>query len=163
MANEMMTISATTRMFRQIPVRNKMPDSEGNGTFEDSIRNARDAVSGQKTGKAEMTEYRQMLYNRFQSMPYDSTNQLDTTTISISDAGIERMMNDPVYEKWVTDQVRSTFSFHDSWASLSGGKFIMMRFGAEEKDLQVTMERAGFPGGQDSIMPKVHKEDDEEY
>ena len=117
MANEMMTISATTRMFRQIPIRNKMPDSEGNDTFEDSIRNARDAVSGQKSGKAEMTEYRQMLYNRFQSMPYDSTNQLDTTTISISDAGIERMMNDPVYEKWVTDQVRSTFSFHDSWAA----------------------------------------------
>ena len=25
------------------------------------------------------------------------------------------------------------------------------------------MERAGFPGGQDSMMPKVHKEDDEGY
>ncbi len=162
MGNEMMTISAMTRMFRQIPVVHNPPKNE-EAFFGDCVRKASESVNDTKNEKAQMAEYRQTLYSKLQSLPYHSSNQLDTTQISVSDAGIRRMMEDPEYEKWVTDQVKTIFSERDPWASLAGGKFIMMRFGAEETDLRITMDRAGFPGGQDSMMPKVHKEDDESF
>ncbi len=161
MGNEAITISTMTRMFRQIPVVHNPPKNE-EVSFGDCVRKASESVN-MKNEKVQMAEYRQILYSKLQSLPYHSSNQLDTTQISISDAGIRRMMEDPEYEKWVTDQVKTIFSERDPWSSLTGGKFIMMRFGAEEADLKITMERAGFPGGQDSMMPKVHKDDDDDF
>ena len=38
-----------------------------------------------------------------------------------------------------------------------------MRFGERESDLSVTIERAGFSNGQDSMMPKTHKDEDENF
>ena len=162
MGNEAMTISTMTRMFRQIPVVHNPPKNE-EASFGDCVRKASESVNDTKNEKVQMAEYRQTLYSKLQTLPYHSSNQLDTTQISISDAGIRRMMEDPEYEKWVTDQVKTIFSERDPWSSLAGGKFIMMRFGAEEADLKITMERAGFPGGQDSMMPKVHKDDDDDF
>ena len=162
MGNEAMTISAMTRMLRQIPVVHSSPKNE-EVSFGDCVRKASESVADAKNEKTQISEYRQILYNRLQSLPYHSSNQLDTTQISISDAGIRRMMEDPDYEKWVTNQVNTIFSERDPWNSLAGGKFIMMRFGEEESDLKITMERAGFPGGQDSMMPKVHKDDDDGF
>lgn len=162
MGSDTMTISAMTRMFRQIPVVHTRPKNEM-VSFDDYVQKASEPVTDTKNEKTRITEYKQTLYSKLQSLPYHSSNQLDTTQISISDAGIHRMMEDPEYEKWVTDQVKTIFSERDPWSSLAGGKFIMMRFGEEKSDLKITMERAGFPGGQDSMMPKVHKEDDEGY
>ena len=162
MGNEAMTISAMTRMLRQIPVVHSSPKNE-EVSFGDCVRKASESVADAKNEKTQIAEYRQTLYNKLQSIPYHSSNQLDTTQISISDAGIRRMMEDPDYEKWVTNQVNTIFSERDPWSSLAGGKFIMMRFGEEESDLKITMERAGFPGGQDSMMPKVHKNDDDGF
>lgn len=42
--------------------------------------------------------YRQTISEKIQNMPYHPSNDLDTTMISISDAGIERMMKDAFEE-----------------------------------------------------------------
>lgn len=162
MGNETMTISAMTRAFRQIPVVYQQPEKDG-ASFGDCVRKATESVTDTKGENAQISEYRQAFYSKLQSLPYHSSNQLDTTQISISDVGIKRMMEDSEYEKWVTAQVKTLFSERDPWSSLAGGKFILMRFGAEEAELKITMERAGFPGGQDSMMPKVRKEDEDSF
>ena len=100
------------------------------------------------------------LNDRLRNLSFDSSNRMDTTMISFSDACIRRMMDDHEYEEWVVSQVKALFSSNDPFSTLAGGKFIIMRFGENESDLSINVERAGFPNGQDSMMPKVKNEDD---
>ncbi len=112
MTSDMMTINSTSRMLRQIPVQKHQPSDMSGDSFADCIRSASD--SDRTSVKAvDVSEYRQMLYDKFQSMPFNTSNRMDTTMISISDAGIHRMMKDPEYEEWVCSQVRTLFSAND--------------------------------------------------
>ena len=70
------------------------------------------------------------------------------------------MMKDPEYETWVLKQINGIFSWNDPFRGLAGGKLNIIRVGEKEEDLKITAERAGFPNGQDSMMPKVHDDDD---
>ena len=98
MASDMMTINSTSRMFRQIPVQKRHPSAVLEDSFADCIRSA--SESDRTSVKAiDVSEYRQMLYDKFQSMPFNTSNRMDTTMISISDAGIQRLMKDPEYEE----------------------------------------------------------------
>ena len=162
MASDMMTINSTSRMFRQIPVQKRQPSVVLEDSFADCIRPA--SESDRTFGKTvNASEYRQMLYDKFQSMPFNTSNRMDTTMISISDAGIQRMMKDPEYEEWVCSQVRTLFLSNDPFSGLYGGKFLIVRVGEKEEDLNITMDRAGFPNGQDSMVPKVRKDEDDGF
>ena len=162
--NNMITISSMSRAFRQTPVRRTSNNDVRGASFADCIQKEADK---QNIPNIETTcsvyEYRTYLNDNLQNLSFDSSNRMDTTMVSISDVGISRMMKDPQYEKWVTSQVKSMFSTNDPFSGMVGGKFIIMRFGERESDLNVTIERAGFPNRQDSMMPKAHKDEDENF
>lgn len=164
MGNDMMMINSTSRLFRQIPVQKGKAGRISGNTFSECISSAagKNSIADRQLN-INTDEYRQTLYDRFQSMPYHSSNRLDTTMISISDAGIQRMMKDPEYEEWVCGQVRSIFASNDPFSGLCGGKFIIVQIGEKEENLNITMDRAGFPNGQDSMMPKVRKDEDDGF
>lgn len=164
MNNNMMTINSTSRAFRQLPTYKPSYIDSAVASFDEYLKKEakKGLVQNDRDG-INVDEYRANLYNRLQNLSYDSTNRMDTTIISISDAGIKCMMDDSEFEKWVVGQVKSMFSANDPFSSLAGGKLIIMRFGENESDLDITMERAGFPNGQDSMMPKVRKDEDDSF
>lgn len=164
MNNNMITINSTSRAFRQLPTYKPLYIDNAVASFDECLKKEakKGLVQNDRDG-VNVDEYRANLYNRLQNLSYDSTNRMDTTIISISDAGIKRMMDDSEFEKWVVGQVKSMFSTNDPFSGLAGGKLIIMRFGEDESDLDITMERAGFPNGQDSMMPKVHKDEDDSF
>ena len=164
MNNNMMTINSTSRAFRQLPTYKPSYIDNAVASFDECLKkeSEKGLVQNDRDG-INVDEYRANLYNRLQNLSYDSTNRMDTAIISISDAGIKRMMDDSEFEKWVVGQVKSMFSTNDPFSGLAGGKLIIMRFGENESDLDITMERAGFPNGQDSMMPKVHKDEDDSF
>ncbi len=162
--NNIITISSMSRSFRQTPVRRPNNNDASGASFEECVQKEVDKQSlpNNETIRS-VDEYRTYLNNKLQNLSFDSSNRMDTTMVSISDAGISRMMRDPGYEEWVIGQVKSMFSANDPFSGISGGKFIIMRFREKESDFNITMERAGFPNGQDSMMPKTHKDEDEGF
>ena len=162
--NNMITISSMSRAFRQTPVRRPSKNDVKGASFADCVQKEADKqnISNNETIRS-VDEYRTYLNNKLQNLSFDSSNRMDTTMVSISDAGISRMMKDPGYEEWVIGQVRSVFSTNDPFSGMAGRKFIIVRFSEKESDLNITMERAGFQNGQDSMMPKTHKDEDENF
>ncbi len=162
--NNMITISNLSRSFRQTPILRPNNNDASGASFADCVQKEADKqnISNDETIQS-VDEYRTYLNNKLQNLSFDSSNRMDTTMVSISDAGINRMMKDPGYEEWVIGQVRSVFSANDPFSGMAGGKFIIVRFSDKESDLNITMERAGFPSGQDSMMPKTHKDEDENF
>ncbi len=162
--NNMITISNMSRSFRQTPVFRPNNNDVSETSFAEFVQKeiVKQSISNDETIRS-VDEYRTYLNDKLQNLSFDSSNRMDTTMVSISDAGISRMMKDPQYEKWVTSRVKSMFSTNDPFSGMAGGKFIIMRFGERESDLNVTIERAGFPNGQDSMMPKTHKDEDENF
>jgi len=160
MGNEMITVNCLSRMFRTIPRSEQHRDTCKNGFMEclKSVESENKSCEVKRGTDAGM--YRQTISEKIQNMPYHPSNDLDTTMISISDAGIERMMKDPGYESWVMKQIKGVFAWNDPFRGLAGGKLNIIRVGAAEEDLKITTERAGFPNGQDSMMPKVYDDDD---
>ncbi len=162
--NNMITISNMSRSFRQTPVLRPNNNDVNGASFAECVQKEIDkqSIANDETIRS-VDEYRTYLNDKLQNLSFDSSNRMDTTMVSISDVGISRMMKDPQYEKWVTSQVKSMFSTNDPFSGMAGGKFIIMRFGERESDLNVTIERAGFPNRQDSMMPKTHKDEDENF
>lgn len=161
MGNEMITVNNLSRMFRTIPKSEPYKENQKQD-FADCLKSVAGVEKGQCDTNRDMDAgtYRQMISDRIQNMPYHSSNDLDTTMIAISDTGIERMMKDSEYETWVLKQINGIFSWNDPFRGLAGGKLNIIRVGEKEEDLKITTERAGFPNGQDSMMPKVHGDDD---
>ena len=159
--NNMITISNMSRAFRQNPVRTSNSIGDNRSSFSECIQKetGKNVRESNNPVRSEY-EYRMYLNDRLQNLSFDSSNRMDTTIISFSDAGIRRMKDDHEYEEWVVSQVKALFSSNDPFSTLAGGKFIIMRFGENESDLSINVERAGFPNGQDSMMPKVKNEDD---
>ena len=159
--NNMITISNMSRAFRHNPVQTSNSIGDNGSSFSECIQKETEkTVRGNNNPARSEDEYRMYLNDRLQNLSFNSSNRMDTTMISVSDDGIRRMMEDHEYEEWVIGQVKNVFSSNDPFSALAGGKFIMMRFGENESDLSINMERAGFPNGQDSMMPKVKNEDD---
>ena len=159
--NNMITISNMSRAFRQNPLRTSNSIGDNRSSFSECIQKETEKNVRESNNPVRSEyEYRMYLNDRLQNLSFDSSNRMDTTMISFSDAGIRRMMDDHEYEEWVVSQVKALFSSNDPFSTLAGGKFIIMRFGENESDLSINVERAGFPNGQDSMMPKVRNEDD---
>ena len=165
MENNLITVNTFSRMFRAIP-RTEKSKCTGSRGFMYHLKSA--ASTGDKMPDVEQdvdwsidaVAYRQLIADRIQNMPYNFSNDLDTTMISISDAGIERMMKEPEYETWVLKQIKGLFMRYDPFRGLAGGKMNIIRIEAAEEDLRITTERAGFPNGDESMLPKTQRDED---
>lgn len=94
-----------------------------------------------------MAEYKLYLYDKIASLPVHSSNMQDSVSVQISDAGLEAMKNDPEYEKWVLDCLKTNFQYPDPWSSMCGGKFAVFYFGATKEESHGESWRLGFRNG----------------
>lgn len=81
-----------------------------------------------------MAEYKQYIYDKISALPVHSSNLQDSVSVQISEAGFEAMKNDPEYERWVLDTLRTNFQWHDPWSGICGGKFSIFHFGATKEE-----------------------------
>lgn len=94
-----------------------------------------------------MAEYKLYLYDKIAALPVHSSNMQDSVSVQISDAGLEAMKNDPEYEQWVLDCLKTNFQYPDPWSSMSGGKFAVFYFGATKEESHAESWRLGFRNG----------------
>lgn len=94
-----------------------------------------------------MDEYKEYIYDRISQLPMHPTNMQDYVAVQISDAGLEAMKNDPEYEQWVLDSIRSNFSARDPWSGMCGGKYVVLYFGDTKEQSRGESWRGGYLNG----------------
>lgn len=99
------------------------------------------------TKEMSMAEYKLYLYDKIAALPVHSSNIYDSVSVQISDAGLEAMKNDPEYERWVLDCLKTNFQYPDPWSSMCGGKFVVFYFGATKEESHAESWRLGFRNG----------------
>lgn len=106
-----------------------------------------EGVSGTIKSEMSMEEYKLYIYDKIAALPMDSSNMQDSISVHITDEGFEAMKNDPEYEKWVLDSLRSNFQCNDPWSGVCGGKFSVFYFGATKEESRAESWRMGFRNG----------------
>lgn len=106
-----------------------------------------------------MEEYKQYLYDKIEALPIHESNRQDSISVHITDAGLAAMKNDPEYEKWVLDTLRSNFQCNDSWSGIYGGKFSVFYFGAAKEEYRGESWRLGFQNGKEQKLFHEKSED----
>ena len=99
------------------------------GTLEETA-----AVS---TKDMTMEEYKQYISDKISSFPFHSSKAGESYSINISDAGFEAMKNDPEYEKWVLDDLKTCFAMPvPSWYQAMGGPstYTIFNYGATKEE-----------------------------
>lgn len=99
-----------------------------------------DAVEGTITVSTKdmtMEEYKQYISEKISSFPFHPTKAAESYSINISDAGFEVMKNDPEYEKWVLDDLKTCFAMPvPSWYQAMGGPstYTIFNYGATKEE-----------------------------
>ena len=114
-------------------------------------------ITGSITQGMSMDEYKQYIYDRISRLTVHASNMQDITTVDISDAGFDAMKNDPEYEKWVLDTLKTNFMYSDPWSGIYGGKYNVFKFGATREECSMDSWRMG--DGKDSFKPLGDKEE----
>lgn len=81
-----------------------------------------------------MEEYKAYIYNEISKIPIHPSRMHDHIAVQISEAGFERMKNDPEYEQWVLEMLRKDFAVPDPWGGRCGERFVIHRFGARKEE-----------------------------
>lgn len=124
-------ISAVTRACSAMMQRN-FPAESGTGEFG--------RVLGETAG---LESYKESVRSRISLITFDPSRVQDDVTIDISDEGYAAMQSDPEYETWVLDTIRQNLTWHDPYASVSGGNSIHMRFGVTRDAYRADAWRKG--------------------
>ena len=79
-------------------------------------------------------EYKQYISDEVNTMKLDGSRVNDTVSIEITDGGFRAMKKDAMYEQWVMDSIRSALSTRNNTASLTGGSYVMLKYGQTRED-----------------------------
>ena len=93
-----------------------------------------------------MDEYKSYIADVLNDLPMHKTRENSTAAVIISNAGWERMKDDPAYEAWVIEQVASDFRSEDPWDSLGSNSSTIYRFTDNEKNYRKDEWGKDFPG-----------------
>ncbi len=104
-------------------------------------------VSTVSTKDMTMEEYKQYIYDRISQIPKHPTRMSESISINISDAGFEAMKNDPEYEAWVLNDLRTGWAQPDRWAGVCGGAYSTIYYGATKEECHAEMWSAGYQNG----------------
>lgn len=74
-------------------------------------------------------------------------NMQESISINISAAGFEAMKNDPEYEAWVLNDLRTGWVQPDRWAGACGGAYSTIYYGATKEECRAQMWSAGYQNG----------------
>lgn len=111
-----------------------------------------DAVEGTTTvSTKDMTleEYKNYIHETISSFPLCSDKMGDYFSINISDDGFKAMQDDPEYEKWVLDDLKTAFATPmPGWARAIGGtKYQVVHYGATKEECHSTSWWTGYQNG----------------
>ena len=84
-----------------------------------------------------MEEYKQYISDKISSFPLHPTQAGESYAVRISDAGFEAMKNDPEYEKWILDDLKTCFATPvPSWYQAMGGpsRYTVFSYGATKEE-----------------------------
>ncbi len=111
------------------------------GTLEETA-----AVS---TKDMTLEEYKNYIHETISSFPLCSDKMGDYYSINISDDGFKAMQDDPEYEKWVLDDLKTAFATPMSgWARAIGGtKYQVVHYGATKEECHSTSWWTGYQNG----------------
>lgn len=151
--DNMMNFSYITRFCHSIlktaQVRNNRADVVDGATFYDKLAGKEEAAAESAAWRQSITmaEYKLYLYDKIAALPVHSSNMADSISVHISDEGFAAMKNDPAYEQWVLDCLKTNFQCPDPWSGTSGGKFMVFHFGATKEESRIESWRLGFRNG----------------
>ena len=136
---------------------------EAKGSGQTKTASFSDKVAGKsmgtqnvsETGKAgavstkdmTMEEYKQYIHDRISQIPMHPTRMSESISINISEAGFEAMKNDPEYEAWVLNDLRTGWAQPDRWAGICGGAYSTIYYGATKEECHAKMWSAGYQNG----------------
>ena len=91
---------------------------------------------GETKSTADMTmdEYKAYLGEKLSAIPWHPNRQNDEESITITDAGWERLKNDPAYEKKLLDDIAIDRSFWSPLHSFRSGSYCTRHIGATEAE-----------------------------
>lgn len=111
-----------------------------------------------QTENMSMEEYKEYIYDKISQLPMHPSNMQDYVAVQISDAGLEAMKNDPEYEQWVLDSIRSNFVSRDPWSGMCGGKYVILHFGDTKEQSRGESWRAGLNGSGNKLFNQKSKD-----
>lgn len=94
-----------------------------------------------------MEEYKQYIHDKISQIPMHPTRMSESISINISEAGFEAMKNDPEYEAWVLNDLRTGWAQADRWAGVGGGAYSTIYYGATKEECHAEMWSAGYQNG----------------
>lgn len=149
-----MNFSYMTRLCHDLIKNYQTPKEAGGVGFYDKLlqKSAEDIANGVPAKEAivknmSMEEYKVYLYDKIAALSVHESNMQDSVSVHITDAGLEAMKNDPEYEKWVLDTLKTNFQYPDPWSSVCGGKFSVFYFGATKEECHGESWRLGYRNG----------------
>ncbi len=93
-----------------------------------------------------LEEYKNYIHDKISSIPMDPSQAIGSISIHITDAGFEAMKNDPEYEKWVMDGLKTNFQTHDPWSSMCKS-YSVFHIGASKEECSASGWYEGYKGG----------------
>lgn len=94
-----------------------------------------------------MDDYKQYIHEKISQIPMHPTRMWENISIHISEAGFEAMKNDPEYEAWVLNDLRTGWAQPDRWAGVCGGAYSTICYGATKEECHAEMWSAGYQNG----------------
>lgn len=94
-----------------------------------------------------MEEYKQYIHDKISQIPMHPSRMSESISINISEAGFEAMKNDPEYEAWVLNDLRTGWAQPDRWAGVCGGAYSTIYYGATKEECHAEMWSAGYQNG----------------
>lgn len=123
-------------------------DSKAEATYTEGVKKANhtEMIS---TKDMTLEEYKNYIHDQISSFSFCSDKIRDNYSINISEEGFKAMKNDPEYEKWVLDDLKTAFSTPmPGWARKIGGiKYQVVHYGATKEECQSTSWWTGYQGG----------------
>ncbi len=94
-----------------------------------------------------MDEYKQYIHEKISQIPMHPSRMQESISIHISEAGFEAMKNDPEYEAWVLNDLRTGWAQPDRWSGICGGAYSTIYYGATKEECHAQMWSAGYQNG----------------
>lgn len=94
-----------------------------------------------------MDEYKQYIHKKISQIPMHPSRMQESISIHISEAGFEAMKNDPEYEAWVLNDLRTGWAQPDRWSGICGGAYSTIYYGATKEECHAQMWSAGYQNG----------------
>lgn len=145
--NNSIYIDSTLRSFYEKSDRTKK-SSTGNSYLDmlQSLVNKTETAEEKAVQDMTMDEYKSYITGVLNNLPMHKSRENSTAAVIISNAGWNRMKDDPAYESFVINEVAADFRSEDPWESLGSNSCTVYRFSDDENSYRKDEWGKDFPG-----------------